>query len=781
MESFSMEYIKGLSQAQVQERVEKGLCNISEQTHTKSYRQIFKDNVFTLFNLINAILAGLIVFTGNYKNLLFLGVVFSNIFIGCFQEIRAKRTLDKISLIVSMKACVIREGKEYRIAINEVVLDDIVKLKSGSQIVADSVVVANELEVDESLLTGESDVVIKRVGDFLYSGSFVVGSQGYAKVVKVGNDNYASQIVKDAKKFERYPSQLRDSLNKIIKFIGIAIIPLGILLFSKQFFFMHQSLSSSILSTSAALIGMIPEGLVILTSIALALGTIHLAKHKTLVQELFCLETLARVDVLCLDKTGTITEGKMEMDRYIPMINSDEKVILGNMIHQLNDDNATINALKMVYTKEDSFHVKKVISFNSKKKYSGVIFEEGSFLIGAYEFIVKNKQANHLAMIEKYASQGYRIITLVASKQKSEEHILDDVQVLGFILLLDKIRASAKETLDYFREQKVAIKVISGDHPITVSQVAKRAGLVGYEHYVDATTLKSEADILAAVQKYNIFGRVSPQQKKQMVIALKQLGHTVGMSGDGVNDVLAFKEANVSIAMASGSDVAKASANLVLLDSDFKALPYVLFEGRRVINNIQRVATLFLTKTIFSFILTLVTLFVTYQYPFIPIHLTFVSSLTIGIPAFFLALEPNRNRVEKNFLENVMKISFPAAVGVIVCICYIYVSAHLHHYSTHEISQLALIVISINGLLVLTKVAYPYTKLRIALVVFVYAAIIIGLVFGYSLFEFPPIQFSNIYLHISVFIILLISIASVGNRIVRCYYYLKRRKSDYKC
>lgn len=776
MERFSSDYKNGLSNEQVKKRIQEGLVNEIDNEHTKTYKQIFKDNIFTLFNLINAILATLIILTGNYKNLMFLGVVFSNIFIGTFQEIRAKRTLDKISLIVSAKVCAIRDGKEEMIALNDVVLDDIVKLKMGSQIVADAILIEGELEVDESLLTGESDVVIKHIGDFLYSGSFVVGSLGYAKVENVGNDNYATQMVKDAKKFQRYPSELRDTLNKIIKYIGIAIIPLGLLLFAKQHFWLDQDLNTSILSTSAALIGMIPEGLVILTSIALAVGTIHLAKRKTLVQELFCLETLARVDVLCLDKTGTITEGRMLVDGYHAIESANELEIIGNLIHSLSDDNATINALKDKYEECDSFELVKTISFNSKKKYSGAIFKNHSYFMGAYEFLVKDVKEEHLKCIEKFASQGYRVITLIESDEKEESKIIANNRVLGFLLLLDKIRESAHETLAYFREQDVDIKVISGDHPLTVSQVAKRAGLTGHEHYIDATTLKSEEDIENAVKNYSVFGRVSPQQKKQMIIALKKQGHTVGMTGDGVNDVLAFKEANVSVAMASGSDIAKSSANLVLLDSDFKSLPYVLFEGRRVINNIQRVATLFLTKTIFSFILVLLTLLVSFKYPFIPIHLTFVSSLTIGIPAFFLALEPNRNRVEKNFLENVMKISFPSAVSVIICIAYIYASANSSDLNTYEISQLALIIISMNGLIVLTKVAAPYTKLRMVIVALVYIAIINGLIFGSFLFEFPPIIFTDFWIQIIVCVILLLFISSLGNKIVNAFYNRNNKK-----
>lgn len=758
----------GLNDEEVRKRIAAGQVNISEDDHSKSYKQIAIDNIFTLFNFINVILAVLIILTGSFRNLLFLGVMFSNIAIGTFQEVRAKRTLDKISLIVNASICAVRNGKEQKIKPQDIVLDDIIKVKSGSQIVSDGILKEGQLEVDESLLTGESDVVIKKEGDFLYSGSFVVGSNGIYQITKVGSDNYASQMVKDAKKYSRYPSELRDSLNKIIKYIGIMIIPLGLCLFGKQFFIMNNSFNESVLSTSAALIGMIPEGLVILTSIALAVGTINLAKHKTLVQELYCLETLARVDVLCLDKTGTITEGKMLVDKVMNAKERDLHEIMGNVVACLQDDNATFLAMQDFFEKQNNYHLHTVIPFNSKRKYSGVIFEEGTFLLGAYEFLVQNRKQEEMDYIETCAHQGYRVITLVQSFDK--EDLLKKVEVLGHLLLLDKIRDSAPATLSYFKEQGVDIKVISGDHPVTVSQVAKRAGLENYEAYIDATTLDSEKKIEEAVQNYQVFGRVTPQQKKAMVLALKRQGHSVGMSGDGVNDVLAFKEADVSIAMASGSDIAKASANLVLLDSNFDALPYVLYEGRRVINNIQRVATLFLTKTIFSCILIFLTLAVAFQYPFVPIHLTFVSTLTIGIPSFFLALEPNRNRVEKNFLENVMKISFPAAVSVILCIVYIYISAWWHQFDSNTISQLALIVITLNGLLVLIKVSYPYTKLRIALLTFITFAIVCGLGFGSTLFSFKPIQFGKVAFDVAVFIIILISISDVGMRIVKFFY-----------
>lgn len=776
MKRYSPTYKQGLTSEQVALRKKEGLVNVTELNNTKSYKQIIYDNIVTLFNFINLVLAILIFLTGSYRNLLFLGVALSNIVIGIFQETRAKRILDNISLIVSMKICAIRNGKECMIPVDEVVLDDILKVKSGSQIVADSIVVSGELEVDESLLTGESDIEIKKAGDFLYSGSFVVGSYGYIKVEKVGEDCYASDLIKNVKKFNKYPSELRDSLNKIIKYIGIAIIPMGIALFMKDYVFLDVSFNDAILGASAALIGMIPEGLVILTSIALAVGSINLAKHKTLVQELYCLETLARVDVLCLDKTGTITEGKMEVDKIIPIQEENFDEIIGNMISHLCDDNATFHALKERYTVCHTKKMIKTIPFNSKKKYSGVIFEEAAYFMGAYEFLKGSKNEKEAAIERKYAQEGYRVLTLVKSNKTKEEEIVNDNEVIGFILLLDKVRDSAKETLEYFMQQGVDVKVISGDHPLTVSQVSKRAGLKDYDKYVDASLLTNYDEIKEAVKKYSIFGRVTPVQKKEMIQALKEENHIVGMSGDGVNDVLAFKEADVSIAMASGSDVAKASANLVLLDCNFDALPYVLYEGRRVINNIQRVATLFLTKTIFSFFISILSLIMVSEYPFVPIHLTFVSTLTIGVPAFLMALEPNRNRVEKYFLENVLKISLPAAVSVLVCILYVYLMAIVFAFNEEIVTQLSLIVISINGVLVLWKVAYPFTLLRFIVFVVMSIGILLGLAFGGNILLFNKIYFSNIGFHIAIVTIILISISNIGSKTVNEVYKRKFRK-----
>ena len=756
----------GLTSEQVEKRVKENKINKAEETYSKSYQKIIFDNLFTLFNFINLVLAVFIFFTGSYKNMLFLGVMFWNMVLGIVQEIRTKRTLDKISLIVNKDVCVIRDGKEEYIHPDQIVIDDLVKVKSGSQICCDGILVEGSLEVNESLLSGESDPVIKKCGDILYSGSYVIASSGVYQVTCVGMDSYASKMVKDAKKMERHPSKLRDSLNKIIKYIGIMIIPLGCILFLKHYFVMCEGWKESILSTSAALIGMIPEGLVILTSVALAVGVLHLTKYKTLVQELYCLETLARVDVLCLDKTGTLTEGKMQVEKVICEDEEEMKCVMQDLMASLAYENATSLALYETFSSSSKV-ANKVISFSSQRRYSGVIFEEESYFMGAYDAFF-GKDTTYKKEVENWAKEGYRVLCVVKSKT-NENFFNENVKLVGFVLLLDKVRESAKETLEYFKSQDVDVMILSGDDPLTVSRMAKKAGLKDYDKYLDVSSLSKE-EIEKAVCEYKIFGRVSPTQKKWMIQALKKQGHCVGMSGDGVNDVLAFKEADISIAMASGSDIAKHSANLILLDSDFKAIPQVLFEGRRVINNIQKVATLFLTKTIFSIVLAFLTLLVDFPYPFEPVHLTFMSSFTIGIPSFFLALEPNFARVKDNFMENVMKISLPSAISAIVCIAYIYMSASYHHYSEEMISQLALIMICMNGFLVLLRCSFPYTFIRIALLIFSFGGMLLGLIFVPSLLSIPQIHWSTIFIQLLVFMCILISVSTIGNYMVRMFY-----------
>lgn len=731
----------GLSDTQVKERIKQGQNNVQVSNTTKTYDKIIKDNIFTLFNLINAILAGLIIFVGSFKNLLFLGVIFSNIFIGIYQEIRAKRTLDRLSLINETKIKTIRNGKHQEIQIEEIVLDDIISLESGNQICADAIIRQGKLEVNESLITGESDIIIKNEGDFLYSGSYVVAGNAFVQVEHVGKDNYAYQILKDAKQQKRHKSQLRDSINWILKIIGFIIIPVGILLFVKQYFWTDYGLSEAIVSTVAALIGMIPEGLILLTSVALAVGSINLAKRKTLVQELYCIETLARVDVMCLDKTGTLTKGEMQLEKIIDIdSNFRSEEILGNLCYYLEDDNATFHAIREYIGTSSNYHVNHTLPFSSARKVSGASFEEGTYILGAFEFmsLAPNKDIEN--QIVRYGKEGNRVLTLAYSKQTINDHEIPyDLKPIALLLLSDPIRPEAKDTLDYFRNQGVDIKIISGDNPHTVTAIALKAGVKSAKA-MDATTL-DETSIIDAVREYNVFGRVTPQQKKQMVQALQAQGHIVAMSGDGVNDVPALKESDCSIAMANGSEATKNIANLVLLDSNFASLPHIVYEGRRVINNIQRAASLFLVKTTFSTILAFLTLFLVGRYPFAPIQLTLISSLTIGIPAFFLALEPNHNRVEGNFVVNVLSRALPGALTVIASIIYVNILGHLFVYNDAIKSTMIVLMTGASGLCVLYQVCCPFSKKRLVIFTSMCSFFIVCVITLQELFSLVQLHF----------------------------------------
>lgn len=703
---------QGLSTKQVEARMVQGLHNESMNRITKSYQKIFKDNICTMFNLINAILAGLIIYVGSFRNLLFLGVALSNLAIGIFQEIRAKRILDKLSIISESTITLIRDGKHCEVHMEEIVLDDIMVLKSGAQICSDAIIKEGRLELNESNVNGESDVIVKQAGDFIYSGSYILSGTALAQVEHVGEENYATSIMKDAKVLKKHKSELRDSINFIIKYIGIAIIPIGVLLFLKQFYLLDYTFSTSVVSTVAALIGMIPEGLVLLTSVALAVGSINLAKQHTLVQELYCIETLARVDVLCLDKTGTITKGNMQAESIVNFTDEDVKEILSHMMFALNDDNSTAQAIRSFCNGTSDAHATAVLPFSSVRKYSAVSFPNGTYILGAYEMIKPVSDPMVEKQIHHYANLGNRVITLAYAKDMLEEdQIPAQSEVIALILLSDPVREEAPKTLAYFASQGVEIKIISGDNPITVHEIAKKAGVQNADAYVDASTLHDE-DIPMAVKQYSVFGRVSPQQKKQIIHALKEQKHTTAMIGDGVNDVMALKEADCSIAVAQGSEAAKNIANLVLLDNNFKHMPLIVAEGRRVINNIQRAASLFLVKTIFSFILAILTLFLNSRYPFAPIQLTLISSLTIGIPSFFLALEPNHNRVKGNFVINVLSHAAPGAFMVVLCILLVSLFTSIFGYNDNVRSTMCVILTGGCSLTVLLRVCTPFTRQR---------------------------------------------------------------------
>ena len=699
---------------------------------SKSYKEIFQQHLFTLFNGINVLLAILVFFTGSYRNMLFMGTVILNTCIGLFQEIRSKRMLDRLSLLHQAKIHVLKDGKEEEISVEEVIEQDILILRVGDEICCDGKLIEGQIECNESILTGESDAILKEENAPLLAGSFVVSGQGKMRVEKVGEDTYAYSILKHAKRYKRYPSQLRDSINTIIRLCTMFLIPLGTILFIKQR--LVSDYTQATLNTVAAVIGMIPEGLVFLTSVALAIGAYKLAKQNVLVQELYCIETLARVDVLCLDKTGTLTKGNLvvsHMDESIQQIVADMYAILP-------DDNATTQAIRKVMGKPKRNQALSYESFSSQRKYASVTFEEGTYYFGAYSYIVKNADKSVVNKINEYASRGMRVLTLVK-----------DENVLGMICLEDELRENVQKNLDYFKTQGVQIKIISGDDPTTVKALAKKANLSG-----KMMDLSGIDDVSSYCESYSIFGRVTPTQKLELVKALQANGHTVAMTGDGVNDVMALKEADCSIAMDSGSQACKNVASLVLLENQFDALPSILHQGRCIINNIQRTASLFLVKTIFSFGLSILTLFFIKKYPFQPIQLTLISALATGIPSFILTLEPNGNRVKGNFLMNVFSKAIPGASCVIVSVICCYVFKLIFHASYSQFSTMCMILAGANALVVLTRICRPFSKLRRALVIFMTVSFFVGIFVFSSFFYIVSLQWRQIlYLIVNILLI----------------------------
>ena len=771
----------GLTGAEVKSRFDQGLYNRQIQSKTKSVSQIIRDNTLTLFNMLNIVLAALVIAVGSYKNALFINIVVINTVIGIIQEIRAKRTIDRLSLISQPHITVLRDGRETRIAVHEIVLDDLMILSNGSQIPADSVVVSGELEVNESLLTGEADAIVKRTGDKLLSGSFAVAGRAKARVIHVGEDNYAARLTAQVKQVKAPNSEIMRALNFILKVVSVAIIPIGIIMFVQQHFFQNQLLAPSVVSTVAALIGMIPEGLVLLTSVALAVGVVRLARYKTLVQELYCIETLARVDVLCLDKTGTITEGTMEV-KSINLINNmkNPAQAIRALMAALPDDNATACALRESFSgAAPKWVARKLAPFSSARKWSGAYFEgEGSYVIGAPEFILRENYPAYREQVEGYAADGNRVLLLAHSPENFPDPLAlpENLTVIALVLLGDRIRPEARETLEFFACQGVDIKVISGDSPVTVSEVACRAGLMKGNAWVDASQLTTEAEIAEAAEKYTVFGRVSPEQKQYLIRALKDAGHTVAMTGDGVNDVLALREADCSIAMAAGSDAARQISQLVLLDSNFANLTRVLMEGRRVINNISRAASLFLVKTIFSFLLSLVVIVSASSYPFVPIQLTLISTLAVGIPSFFLALEPNKSRLSGSFMAKVLRRALPGALTIVVtCVSLLFIG-HLLDFSNAEISTLSCILTGAAALMVLYDVCQPLNALR-TLLFWTMTVAFIGLLVGLPAFFqliplYPPkaelllILFPMLFLLYPVMLLMKRLVLKVGEALV---------------
>ena len=744
----------GLSKEQVNERIKDNLVNFNTNVKTKSAKEIILENTVTLFNIINAILAVAIILVGSYKNLGFLLIIVLNTVISTFQELHSKSVIDKLSVVSASKVKVLRDKEEYDVNLDEVVLDDIIILELGNQVITDAIIVDGVVEVEESFITGESDTLIKKEGDMLLSGSFIVSGNAKAKVEHIGYDNYTAKISSDTKYIKPISSEIMRSLNKIVKTISVIIVPLGILLFARQLYLSGNTLQNAVVNTVAAIIGMIPEGLVLLTSTVFAVSVIRLSKEKVLVQDLYCIESLARVDVICLDKTGTITEGKMEVVDVIPLDGETKASlgdILGSMMAATKDKNATAIAIRDAYYRKPKWKVEEVIPFSSEKKYSGVKFATDTYLIGAVEFVLKDHGKSYQKMLDDYIKK-YRVLVLVKVNNYGKKN--EERKALGFILLQDKVRKEAKKTLEYFKEQGVAIKIISGDNPITVSAIAKRAGLTEKLRVIDLSTLNSEEEIQKAALEYDIFGRVKPEEKHLLIRALKEVGHNVAMTGDGVNDCLALKEADCSIAMASGSDAARSVSQLVLLDSNFASMPSVVAEGRRSINNLERSASLFLVKTIYAGILAFLFLFIEMSYPFIPIQLTLASVVTIGIPSFVLALEPNKERVKGKFLVNVLKKSAPPAFTIILNILLICLAGQMFSLSYAKISTLCLTLTGYTSFILLFKICRPFNRIRLILFstmfyLFIYAIFNLTTLFSITHFNVFMIFLAFILMYLS--------------------------------
>ncbi len=732
MQRYNPDFKKGLNYEQVNERKQEKLVNFDTTVKTKSIKSIIFSNIFTLFNIMNLVLALLIVLAGAYKNLLFIIIVILNTLISTIQEIHSKRTIDKLSFLVETKSKVVREGKTEEISNYELVLDDVIELNVGNQIPTDSIILDGEIEVNEALLTGEPDNIEKSKGDKLLSGSYIVSGKCFAKVEHIGKENYVAKISQEAKKKRKINSEIMTSLSKIIKLISFIIIPVGILLFFNQLDLDSYDWKTAVVSTVAALIGMIPEGLVLLTSTVLAVSVTRLARKKVLVQELYCIETLARVDVLCLDKTGTITEGRMSVDKIIPAKNYTEgevKEILGVLAKYSEDRNSTIDAIRDKFSTNKELKIKTRMPFKSSNKWSGISFEDITYVLGAPEIVGETNDE-----IKKYISD-YRVVAIGKTSEVINKKLPKNIEIIGYVLISDVIRKNSKEILEYFDKQGVTIKIISGDNPITVSNIAKKAGVRDYNNYVDARTLKTDKEIKEAAMKYTVFGRVTPEQKKQIIIALKENKHTVAMTGDGVNDVLALKNADCSISVANGSDAARNVSQLVLMDNDFKSMPNIVDEGRRTINNIQRSATLFLVKTIYATILAILFVFVNMQYPFIPIQMTLINFVVTGIPSVVLALEPNKDRIKGRFIINVIKKALPTALTVVTNIIIISIISSLYNLDEVNYSSVCVVVTAITGFILLFRISRPFDLSRTILFVSVVSIFTIGITLFRNVFN----------------------------------------------
>lgn len=768
---------QGLSKAEVDDRVARDAVNHAVGSASKSQKEIICSNIFTYFNLLFFIIAVMLIAVGSFRDLTFLPVIIANTAIGIFQELRSKKVLDDLTILNAPKNTVVRDGQEQVIAAEELVLDDIIILSAGNQIPADAIVLEGEVLVNEALLTGESDQITKKKGDELLSGSFIVSGECRARIDKVGSDSYIAKLTLEAKEMkDGEVSEMIRALDRLVKIVGIIIIPIGIILFSQQHFINETPIRESVTATVAAIIGMIPEGLYLLASVALAVSMMRLASQKVLVHNMKCIETLARVDVLCVDKTGTITDNTMTVKKVLPLrktvVESDDglqkaqegvadttaanssvadqkqmagnvptkqetqdkrsgvegsgteeipaftpeesaafELAVGDFAAAMATDNITMKAIKEHFRKRSGKRPEKVIPFSSATKYSGAVFEDGSYVLGAPEFILRESYEEYSSQIERWSRQGFRVLVFAEYPGTlTGEALTEPASPLGMILVANPIREKAPETFRYFVEQGVEIKVISGDNPVTVSEVAKEAGIANAEAYIDASTLQDYEELYAAAKRYTVFGRVTPDQKRQLVSALKHMGHTVAMTGDGVNDVLALKDADCSIAMASGSDAASQVAQLVLLESDFSKMPSVVAEGRRVVNNIERTASLFLVKNIFSLLLSIFSIVLLVNYPLEPSQISLISMFTIGIPAFFMSLEPNTDRINGHFLSNVLFKALPGGLTDFLVVSCLYTFCMEFNVNETDVSTSCTVILAIVGLMILFKIASPMNR-----------------------------------------------------------------------
>ena len=749
--------LKGLTSLEVEERIRQGKINKNLAETDRPVWEIVKRNTFTFFNLIFAVIAVLISLVQAWNQLIFLPIIVINTVVGIYQEIRAKRYLDEMTLLHAPQSTVIRNGKQEKIASDDLVEEDIIILKTGNQIVADARIVEGSIFVNESLLTGEADEIEKNVDDKLLSGSFVVSGEARVILEKVGKDSYISKLTEQAKLVSHgEDSEMLRALNKLLKWVSFIILPIAVILFTQNYFVNHNTLQTSVVAMVAAVIGMIPEGLYLLTTIALTLSSVKLARNQVLLHNMKSIESLARVDVLCVDKTGTITEPRMSVEQVFvsPSSEMNEQNFMGvlsNYISANSDDNDTMKAIReFMLAKGDLQNqitgVKKIIPFSSKVKYSAVCFENESYLLGAPEIVLGKTYEKVSSEINHLLEEGFRVLVLAGTKEKIYDQLNLGAYALGYVVLANPIRENAKSTFNYFAEQGVNIKVISGDNPQTVSAVAKRAGITGAERFIDANLLKTKEDLDQAVESYTVFGRVTPDQKRRLVQALKRKDHTVAMTGDGVNDILAMKSADCSIAMASGSDAATQVAQVVLLDSDFGHMTQVVTEGRRVVNNVQRSAILFLVKNLFSIILAIISAIFVFTYPLQASQLSLISLFTIGIPGFLLSLEENDKRIEKDFIKNVILKALPASLTEITAVLGVVIAGAAFKLTASEISTSAVILLAVVGFMILTKISAPLNRFKMGIIIFNIVGIIIsGFMFN-SLFSISKISLDSFVL-----------------------------------